>query len=85
MKTREDRSRDNSGPERRSERGKVSGSIGCLQMESTMGTAVVVPRVLSEEALRVMLVAKENVVGTSTAYRPDHPLAERIRMGGARR
>ena len=68
------------GSRRRSERGKVSGSIGCLQMETTMRTAVVVARVLSEEALRVMLVAKENVVGTASADRPDHPLAERIRL-----
>ena len=54
-------------------------------METTMGTAVVVARVLSEDALRVMLVAKENVVGTASAYRPDHPLAECIRLRGARR
>ena len=85
MKTREDRGRDNSGTGRRSERGKVFGSIGCLQMETTMGTAVVVARVLSENPLRVKLVAKENVVGTASAYRPDHPLAECIRLRGARR
>ena len=54
MKTGEDRGRVNSGPRRRSERGKVSGSIGCLHVETTMGTAVVVARVLSEDALRVM-------------------------------
>jgi hypothetical protein len=80
MKTREDRGRDNSGPRRRSDRGKVSGSIGCLHMETTMVTVVVVARVLSEDAIRVMLVAKENVVGTASADRPYHPLAERIRL-----
>ena len=38
-----------------------------------MKTEVIVPRVLSDDALRVMLVAKENVVGAASAYRPDHP------------
>ena len=71
MKAREDRGRVNSGPRRWSERGKVSGSIGCLHKETTMGTAVVVARVLSEDALRVMLVAKEHVVGAAPAYRRD--------------
>ena len=80
MKAREDRERANSGPRRWSDRGKVSSSIGWLHVETAMGTAVVVARVLSEDALRVMLVAKENVVGTASAYRPDHPLAERIRL-----
>jgi hypothetical protein len=84
MKTGEDRGRVNSGPRRWSERGKVSGSIGCLHVETTMGTAVVVARVLSEDALRVMLVAKENV-DTASAYRADHPLTECIRLQGARR
>jgi hypothetical protein len=80
MKAREDLERVNSGPRRWSERGKASGSIGCLHVETTMGTAVVVAGVLSEDALRLILVAKENVVGTASADRPDHPLAERIRL-----
>lgn len=80
MKTGEDRGRVNSGPRPRSERGKVFGSIGCLHAETTMGTSVVIARVLSEDVPRVMLVAKENVVGTASAYRPEHPLAERIRL-----
>jgi hypothetical protein len=67
MKTGEDWGRVNSGPRPWSERGKVSGSIGCPHVETTMGTAIVVARVLSEDALRVMLVAKENVVGTACA------------------
>ena len=50
-----------------------------------MRTAVVVARVLFEDALRVMLVAKENVVGAASADRPDQPLAECIRLRGARR
>ena len=77
MKADEDRGRVNSGPRPWSERGKVFGSIGSLHVETTMGTAVVVARELPEDALRVMLIAKENVVGTASADRADHPLAER--------
>ena len=47
MKTGEDRGRVNSGPRRWSERGKVSASIGCLHVETTMWTAVVVAGALS--------------------------------------
>jgi len=64
MKTGEDRGRVNSGPRRWSERGKVSGSIGCWHVKTTMGTAVVAG-LLSEDALRLMPVAKENVVGAA--------------------
>src|SRR5579863_8165460 len=85
MKPGEDRGRVNSGPRRSSERGKVSGSIGCLHVETTVGTAVVVARVLFEDALRVTFVAKENVVTAASAYRPDHPLTECVRLRGARR
>lgn len=78
VKTTEDRGRADPGARWRWGRGEVSGSIGRLHVEATMRTAVVVGRVLPEDALSVALIAWENVVGTVSAYRPDHPLTERV-------
>jgi len=85
VKTTEDRRRVEPGARWTWERGEVSGSIGCLHMEPTMRTAVVVGHLLPEDALRVALVARENVACAASAYCPDRPLTECVRLRGARR
>ena len=85
METAEDRGSKDAGALRRPTWWEVLGAVGRLHAKTSMWPTVVVGYVVMENPLGLVFVLDDDVVEAVPAEGADHPLAERVGLGRARR